>query len=365
MGIYEHYYNCRQEPFRLNPDPSFLYLANSHREALAQLQYTVDTRRGFAVLTGEVGTGKSTLLRALLERVGDEVQTAYIFNPPRSLDELYGAIEAEWEVTLGDAASRRNQLNRYLLARYLAKRNLVLIFDEAQSIAAEALDEIRLLSNLETAQTKLVQIILAGQPEFDVMLDSPEFRALRQRVAMRHRLRPLDQRETAEYIASRLRIAGAAQSPFTPAACERVYHYAEGLPRLINLICDNAMLAAYADNQKRIEKRAIVSVAQGLGLDRNRMADDTRTSAAVRPSAAPRRPSFFRRWRLVRVLSLALLLVLQVALLAAVGSPGHFAALSAASLRAPEPESTGVAAATLPPSKPAQLAGPLQVRIVQ
>ncbi len=314
MGIYEHYYNCHQEPFRLNPDPSFLYLADSHREALAQLRYTVETRRGFAVLTGEVGTGKSTLLRALLERVGEEVQTAYIFNPPLSLDELYGAIESEWEIKLGDEARRREQLNRYLLARYAAKRNLVLIFDEAQSIAPQVLEEIRLLSNLETSQSKLVQIILAGQPEFDAMLDSNEFRALRQRVAMRHCLQPLSVKETMEYIDNRLRVAGATQSPFTPAACERVFQYSDGLPRIINLICDNAMLAAYAEDKKRIEKSVIDAVAQNLGLSHKPTSIANRKNPPSKSSDGSAAKSL-SRWSLRRVFALVGLITLQVLVL--------------------------------------------------
>jgi general secretion pathway protein A len=359
MGIYEHYYNCRQEPFRLNPDPNFLYLASSHREALAQLRYTVETRRGFAVLTGEVGTGKSTLLRALLERVSDDVQTGYIFNPPLSLAELYAAIAAEWDVALGDAASRRYDLNRYLLAKYVANRNLVLIFDEAQSIAPEVLHEIRLLSNLETAQTKLMQIILAGQPEFDTMLDSPELRALRQRVAMRHRLLPLDQNETAEYMASRLRIAGAAESPFTAAACQRVFHYAHGIPRLINLICDNAMLAAYAENQKRIEKDAIESVAQALSLKRSPATGNPAAGRDTPPSveetvhAAPR-----RRFRLASALGLLTLFLLELLMLVSlVGSPAGLSALSVASAGSFAPGPSAEPVATSSSSRSAVLIG--------
>ncbi|HVN88538.1 MAG TPA: AAA family ATPase [Candidatus Binataceae bacterium] len=327
MGIYEHYYNCGQEPFRLNPDPSFLYLAESHREALAQLQYTVETRRGFAVLTGEVGTGKSTLLRALLDRVGEDVQTAYIFNPPLSLDELYRAMEAEWEITLGDASRRREQLNRYLLARHAARRNLVLIFDEAQGIAPQVLEEIRLLSNLETSQSKLVQIILAGQPEFDAMLDSTEFRALRQRVAMRHRLQPLNAKETMEYIDNRLRIAGATESPFTPAACEKVFQYSEGLPRIINLICDNAMLASYGENKRRIEKSSIESVARNLGLDHKPASITTRSQPASNSNAAPVAIPI-SGWSLRRVFGLVVLILLQVLVLASINPRELLASLS-------------------------------------
>lgn len=266
MGIYEQYYNCRSEPFSLNPDPRFLYMAQSHREALAQLRYCVEMRKGFAVLTGEVGTGKTTLLRALLDQLGETVQTGYIFNPPRSLDELYEAIAAEWDVELRPAKGRSLQLNLHLLEAFRAARNVVLIFDEAQSIEPEILNEIRLLSNLETSTAKLVQIILAGQPEFDAILDAPAQRALRQRVVMRHRLAPLGRDETFEYITSRLRVAGAHESPFTIDACQTVFTYSRGIPRLINLICDHTLLEGYAHDRQRIDKSVVAAAVRDLGL---------------------------------------------------------------------------------------------------
>ena len=266
MGIYEQYYDLRSEPFSLNPDPRFLYMANGHREALAQLRYCVELRKGFAVLTGEVGTGKTTLLRALLDQLGATVQTGYIFNPPRSIDELYEAIAAEWDLVLRPAQSRTLQLNLYLLEAFKASRNVVLIFDEAQSIEPAILNEIRLLSNLETATAKLVQIILAGQPEFDFTLDAPAQRALRQRVVMRYRLAALGRDETFAYIANRLRIAGASQSPFTIDACQAVFLYSQGIPRLINLICDSTMLDGYAHDRRRIDQSVVATAIRELGL---------------------------------------------------------------------------------------------------
>jgi general secretion pathway protein A len=268
MGIYEQYYDCRREPFSLNPDPRFLYMARSHREALAQLRYCVETRKGFAVLTGAVGTGKTTLLRALLDQTQDRVQTGYIFNPPRSIDELYEAIAAELGIDLAETKNRTLRLNLHLLDAFSASRKVVLIFDEAQSISPEILNEIRLLSNLETATAKLIQIILAGQPEFDLVLDSTAQLALRQRVVMRHRLLPLDRDETFEYIANRLRVAGASSSPFTIDACEAVFAHSRGIPRVINLICDNTLLDGYAHDRRRIERRVVENVARELGLVR-------------------------------------------------------------------------------------------------
>src|SRR5216683_1621381 len=205
MGIYEAYYNCRQEPFSLSPDPRFLYLSPSHREALAQLRYTVAERKGFAVLTGEVGYGKTTLVRALLESLGSKVRTGYIFNPPRTIAELYAAIGHELDVKFDGGASPVVKLNQFLLEIFRAGGTVVLILDEAQRLSMEILEEIRLLSNLEVSDAKLLQVILAGQPELDTMLDGQELRALRQRLVMRHSLAPLTLEDTIHYVANRIR----------------------------------------------------------------------------------------------------------------------------------------------------------------
>ena len=266
MGIYEAYYNCRQEPFSLSPDPSFLYLAPSHREALAQFRYVVDSRKGFAVLTGEVGMGKTTLLRAFLEQLGTEVNTAYFVSPPHSRSELYGAIASEFGIKWRSVGSRTNELNEFLLDNYRAGRNVVMIFDEAQALNPKVLEEIRLITNFETSDAKLLQVILAGQPEFDTMLDSDKLRALRQRVIMRYRLVPLGREDTVQYIAARVRTAGAESSPFTYAACEAVCRYSKGIPRVINLLCDNALLAGYARDSQSIGRRQIDEVAKDLRL---------------------------------------------------------------------------------------------------
>lgn len=262
MGIYEAYYDCRSEPFSLSPDPRFLYLSPTHREALAQLRYVVEMRKGFAVLTGEVGLGKTILLHSLLERVGPQVRTAYIFKPPRSVPELYATIANDLELGLGGAVSAIIRLNEYLLDVFHAGGTVALIFDEAQHLPIHVLEEIRLLSNLEAPDAKLLQVILAGQPELDRLLDKPELRALHQRVVMRHSLAPLALEDTIEYIANRVRIAGAKQSPFTRDACRSVHRLSRGVPRLINLICDKAMLSSYASDSPQIDRRC-VEVAGG------------------------------------------------------------------------------------------------------
>ncbi len=272
MGIYEAYYNCRLEPFSLSPDPRFLYLAPSHREAFAQLRYIIEERKGFAVLTGEVGLGKTTLLRSLLERVGPKVHTGYILNPPRSVPELYAAIGAELDLNFDHVTSPIIELNQFLLKIFRSGGTAALIFDESQRLSIETLEEIRLLSNLETPTTKLLQVILAGQPELDTLLDSVGLRALRQRVVLRHSLAPLGHEDTIHYIANRIRVAGAKRSPFTLGACRSVYSFSGGVPRLINLICGNAMLSGYAADSPLVDRRRVEMIAREMRLETRRQA---------------------------------------------------------------------------------------------
>lgn len=266
MAVYEAYYHCQREPFSLSPDPSFLYAAEPHREALAQLRYLVQERKGFAMVTGEVGTGKTMLLRSLIETVGSGVETAYVFNPPRAISGLYDSIGYELGIALNGAANPAAVLNRHLLSACEKGGTVVMIFDEAQSLSIELLEEIRLLTNIETSSTKLAQVILAGQPEFDAMIDSTELRALRQRLVFRYSLRPLSPSDTLRYIAARLRAAGAQCSPFTLEACGAVHRYSRGVPRLVNVICDNAMLAGYATDSLTIDEGQVTDAAADLRL---------------------------------------------------------------------------------------------------
>ena len=266
MAVYEAYYHCRREPFSLSPDPSFLYAAEPHREALAQLRYLVQERKGFAVVTGEVGTGKTMLLRSLIESVGPKIQTGYVFNPPRTIGALYDSIGYELGITLNGEANPAAVLNRHLLSAYENGGTVVMIFDEAQSLSIELLEEIRLLTNIETSSTKLAQVVLAGQPEFDAMIDSIELRALRQRLVFRYSLTALGASDTVRYIAARLRAAGASRLPFTLKACNAVHRYSGGVPRLVNVICDNAMLAGYATDSLTIDEEQIADAAGDLRL---------------------------------------------------------------------------------------------------
>lgn len=276
--VYENFYHLEREPFSLCPDPAFLYLAPDHAEALAQLLYTVRSRKGFAVLTGEVGTGKTTLLRSLLGSVGSEVRTAYVLSPPRSRRELYTALASEFGLQLDGAGTWSVTLQRFLLDAYQRNVTVVAVFDEAQELPAKVLEEIRLLTNLETANVKLLQVILAGQPELDNLLDSSELRALRQRIVLRHSLSPLRAGETIQYIAKRMQVAGAGVLPFDLDACLAIHRYARGIPRLINLLCDNSLLTGYAANKAMIDSQIVDSVAR-----------DARLTAADSPSGDAQR----------------------------------------------------------------------------
>jgi len=276
MAIYEEYYHCRREPFSLSPDPSFLYNSTTHREALAELRYLVQERKGFATVTGEVGTGKTMLLRSLMESFAPPIETAYLFNPPHSRCALYSAIADELSIDLGSYANPTAVLNRHFLETREKGGTVVLIFDEAQSLEIPLLEEIRLLTNIETPSHKLVQVILAGQPEFETVIDSQELRGLRQRLVFRYSLSPLGPEDVEAYIAARIIAAGGPRSPFSSRACRAVYRYTGGIPRLINALCDNAMLTGYACGRTSIEEDTIEEVAADLKLVNQRSHRDRR-----------------------------------------------------------------------------------------
>jgi len=257
--MYTQFYGLREKPFSLSPDPRYLFLAESHREALAHLLYGIEQGEGFIAITGEVGTGKTTLCRTLLQRIEPGTEVAFIFNPQLSALELLQAINAELGLEIGDRSRREltDQLNRFLLAKRQEDHRVLLIIDEAQNLAPDALEQVRLLSNLETNTAKLIQIILIGQPELDAILEQPSLRQLCQRISVRWRLAPLSTGETREYIRHRLRIAaGAPRDLFTELALREIHRRSQGIPRVINLLCDRALLAGYAAGAKAI----------GLGL---------------------------------------------------------------------------------------------------
>jgi general secretion pathway protein A len=273
--MYTQHFGLREKPFSLTPDPRYLYMSSSHREALAHLLYGIDQGEGFIAVTGEVGTGKTTLCRTLLDRLGSRIEVAYLFNPRLDGRELLQAIHAELGLsTDGSRAQLLDRLNRFLLETSQKRRRVLIIVDEAQNLPVDTLEELRLLSNLETATEKLLQIMLFGQPELDDMLDSPELRQLRQRIGVRWRLATLTGPEASDYVRHRLRIAGSrsggSEQLFSPGALRELLRRSRGVPRLVNLLADRALLASYADRSVRVERAHVGRAAREILAARRR-----------------------------------------------------------------------------------------------
>ncbi len=267
--MYESFYGLKENPFNVTPNPEYIYLGENHREALAQLLYGVKERKGFIVITGEVGTGKTTLIHYLLDKLnGDHTKTALLFNPKLTVDDFIQYILKDLGVRVQGRPKGEylHNLHRYLLHAYQRDERVILIVDEAQGLKPDLLEEIRLLSNLETSRSKLLQIVLLGQPELDKTLSQPGFRQLKQRINLRFHLPPLSEKETKEYIGKRLRIAGAKEPIFTEKAIKQIYLKSGGIPRLINILCDNALLNGYALDQKMVSERSVREVAKDLYL---------------------------------------------------------------------------------------------------
>lgn len=266
--MYEYFYRLEERPFAITPNPRFVYLSQRHQDALAHLLYGVGTggSGGFVQLTGEVGTGKTTLCRLVLEQVPANTRVALILNPTYSPPELLRAICAELEVTMPERSDSlqalQEALNRYLLEAHAAGARVVLIVDEAQNMSRESLEQIRLLTNLETATDKLLQILLLGQPELRSLLARPELRQLAQRITARYHLDPLNREETAQYVRHRLSVAGAPRCPFTADALKALFEVSDGVPRLINIIADRALMAGYAEERDRIDARLVRAAAR-------------------------------------------------------------------------------------------------------
>jgi len=264
--MYLKFYNLESEPFSLSPDPRFLFLAPSHKEALAYLKYGLIQQKGFVVITGEVGTGKTTLIYSLLDQMPKEIVTAFISNPTLTRDEFLSMLAEEYG--LGEIKNKADflvKLSYFLEDSLEKKRNVVLIIDEAHRLDAEILEEIRLLSNLETPNAKLINIILTGQPEFLQILNHKDFRALRQRVTLRYVLKPLTLEETIAYIQLRLARAGAKDvGLFTQEAMEAIFYYSKGIPRVINLLCDHALLTGFVKETKIIDDNIVKECAKEL-----------------------------------------------------------------------------------------------------
>ena len=258
--MYADFYGLSEKPFNLVPDPRYLFLANSHREALAHLLYGIEQGEGFIEVIGQVGTGKTTLCRTLLERVAEDVEVAYIFNPSGSEIELLAAIGREFALptTARSRSELIEEINRFLLKQKAAGGRAVLVIDEAQELEPEVLEQIRLLSNLETEREKLIQIVLIGQPELEENLNRRDMRQLRQRITVRWRLEPFSRAEVSAYLEHRLKVAGLeGPSPFSAAAVRAIYRASGGVPRVVNALADRTLLAGYSAGQKRIDVRLV------------------------------------------------------------------------------------------------------------
>jgi len=255
----------------MTPDPRFLYLSATHKEALAQLLYGVKERKGFVVLSGEVGTGKTTVVRAMLERLDENCQFAYIFNTKLSVLDFLRLVCHDFGLHVRGEAKTDYliSLHDFLIESDNDGKTTTLIVDEAQNLDASVFEEIRMLTNLEAPSHKLLQIFLIGQPELNVLLDQADLQQLKQRVSTRYHLIPLDQRETREYIHLRMRIAGARfMNCFTEGAIQKIYHYSHGIPRLINNICDNALLLGYANDTPIISEKTVRECVVDLDLQK-------------------------------------------------------------------------------------------------
>ncbi len=298
--MYLEYYGLIRPPFEMTPDPAFLFLGDAHQEGLATLVYGVRAGKGFVMLTGEVGTGKTTLLHALLAQLDANTASAFIFNPKLEPLDFFRVLFEDFgiETPCSTKGEFLIALNRFLIDRLERDLSTLLIIDEAQNLSADMLEEIRLLSNLETPSSKLIQILLVGQPELTQKLEQRELRQLRQRIVLRYDLKPLSYEETVTYIEERLRLAGyTGKGIFRRSALKAVYEVSHGVPRTINIVCDGALLLGYSRDLEVIDDRAIFEVAVDLRLDPQ--PEPALPVAAGRPAVPVRgrRPRWRDRWR--------------------------------------------------------------------
>jgi general secretion pathway protein A len=268
--MYHKFFGLRENPFNINPDPRYLFMTRHTQEALACLMYGIQTRKGFILLTGEVGTGKTTVINKTLDWARQEnVATAFIFNPRLNETEFFDFMMADFGISCDSQLKSRIllRLNQWLLERHRQGQRAVLVIDEAQNLPVEMLEEIRLLTNLETSKEKLLQIVLAGQPELEERLNQQDLRQLRQRIILRAQTRPLTVLETHGYVTQRLRIAGnSGEEIFSTEAIEAISRYSQGIPRVINLLCEHALINAFVEQNRLIPERIIQEVARDFDL---------------------------------------------------------------------------------------------------
>ncbi len=286
--MYKHFFGFKERPFKLVPNPEYLFLSKSHREAMAHLVYAVGQGEGFVAITGEVGTGKTTLCRAFLDNLDEDTEAAYIFNPIPDAVQLIKAINEEFEIDSepDNVMGLIRVLNRFLMKKKADGKDVILLIDEAQNLTRATLEQVRLLSNLETTRSKLIQIILVGQPELRKILDSHELRQLKQRITLSFKLAPLTPDETSAYVKHRLEVAaGGRKIDFKADAIHTVYGYSKGIPRLINIACDRTLLTAYSRDQKtmsgKIARLAIRELKGGTGYGGSALGSKMRKAASL------------------------------------------------------------------------------------
>jgi general secretion pathway protein A len=262
--VYTEFFGLNEKPFAITPDPRYLYMSARHTDALAHLLYGISESGGFIQLTGEVGTGKTTLIRSVLERLPEKAEIALILSPQLTTLEFLATIVQELHCaapTERTVKAHIDVLNARLMEAHAEGRRVVLIVDEAQTLSTELLEQVRLLTNLETSKQKLLQIILIGQPELRELLDRPEMRQIAQRITGRYHLEPLQKEDTRAYVSHRLRVAGAQSDIFTKRAIDALYKHSRGIPRLINVIADRALLAGYTRDQRRVDTNLVSAAA--------------------------------------------------------------------------------------------------------
>ena len=352
--MYIQFFGLQHEPFSIAPDPRYLFMSERHREALAHLLYGVNGGGGFVLLSGEIGAGKTTVCRCFLEQIPRRCNVAYIFNPKLTVTELLKSVCDEFRIpykhegpgtpTVKDYL---DPLNEFLLKTHAVGQNNVLIIDEAQNLSAEVLEQLRLLTNLETSERKLLQIVLIGQPELRDMLARPELEQLAQRVIARFHLQALSEDETAQYIRHRLSVAGMGRAqPFDRRALKRIHRLSRGVPRRINLLCDRALLGAYASGKPTVDRR-ILDQAAGEVFD-----EAPRRRALVRPAV----------WGLGAVAGAALMGVVTLAMDGSRRSPTATAApVRAVAMAAPVPASAASADPAAPPASAASMPAPVLI----
>src|SRR6266404_5042138 len=269
--MYKSFFGLQENPFNVSPDPRYMFVTKEIEEALSGLMYGIQTRKGILTLTGEVGTGKTTLVNRLLNWLNTQgTKSAFIFNSRMNSSQLFDFVLAEFEIACTSTSKSQQlmKLNQWLMDRYKAGETAVLIVDEAQNLTFPVLEEIRLLTNFETSTHKLLQIVLSGQPELEEKLKLPQLRQLRQRIMLRCRTTPLSEEQTRDYIAERLRIAGASGDPiFSPKTIETIHVYSMGIPRVINLLCEHSLVNGFVEQQRPIQPKIVEEVAHEFQLD--------------------------------------------------------------------------------------------------